>query len=131
MKIFIKIVQGDGCMIDIQDTATILDIKKQIQNDMKVPVSQQTLVLVGKTLIDDKPLTFYPTIKDGTKLNLVIKKPEALNVAMTRFLQKYYSEAQSKRICDEFMKDFEQKVGSLSLDDLERIATSYLNDESG
>lgn len=104
MKIFIKIVQGDGCMIDIQDTATILDIKKQIQNDMKVPVSQQTLVLVGKTLIDDKPLTFYPTIKDGTKLNLVIKKPEALNVVMTRFLQKYYSESQSKRICDEFMK---------------------------
>lgn len=104
MKVYIKILQGDGCMVDIQDSSTILDIKKQVQTSMKIPIAQQTLLLVGKALVDDKPISFYPNIKEGTKLNLVVKKPDTLKVAMIKFLQKYYTEAQSQRICDEFMK---------------------------
>lgn len=130
MKIFIKVLRGDGCIMDVEKTTKIIDVKKQIEADLKVPVVQQTLVLLGKTLLDEKTIDFYPKIKDGTKLHLVIKKPESLNSVLGRFLRNYYSEEQTKLIMDQFMKDFQTKVNSLSLDDLERIATSYLSDES-
>ncbi|KRT83219.1 Ubiquitin [Oryctes borbonicus] len=130
MKIFIKVLRGDGCVMDVEKTTRIIDVKKQIEADLKVPVAQQTLVLLGKTLLDDKRIGFYPKIKDGTKLHLVIKKPESLNTILTRFLRNYYTEEQTKVVMDQFMKDFQAKVYSLSLDDLERIATSYLNDEN-
>ncbi|KAK9754712.1 Ubiquitin family [Popillia japonica] len=130
MKIFIKVLRGDGCTMDVEKTTKIIDIKKQIEGNLKVPVAQQTLVLLGKTLLDENTIGFYPKIKDGTKLHLVIKKPESLNAVLTRFLRSYYSEEQTKLIMDQFMKDFQTKVNSLSLDDLERIATSYLSDES-
>lgn len=106
MKVFIKILQGDGCTVEITEDSTVLDVKKQIQNDLKIPIPQQSLLLLGKALVDEKPISFYPNIKDGTKLNLVVKKPEALQVVLIRFLQKFYDENQSKRICDEFMKVF-------------------------
>lgn len=130
MKIFIKVLRGDGCIMEVEESTKILEVKQQIEQDLKVPVAQQTLVLMGKTLVDDKTIGFYPKIKDGTKLHLVIKKPESLQALLGRFLENYYAEDQCKLIIDEFMKDFEAKVSSLSLDDLERIATSYLNEES-
>jgi len=130
MKIFVKVLQGDGCMLDVNENMKILDVKKQIELDLKVPVAQQTLVLFGRTLADEQTIAFYPKIKDGTKVHLVIRKPESLDEILGRFLQKYYSEIQTKAILEEFMKDFHAKVQSLSLDDLERIATSYLNDEN-
>lgn len=129
MKIFIKVLRGDGCIMEVQESTKISEVKRQIEQDLKVPVAQQTLVLFGKTLVDDKTIGFYPKIKDGTKLHLVIKKPESLEVVLGRFLKNYYTDEQSKLILDEFMKDFDSKVASLSLDDLERIATSYLNEE--
>ena len=46
-----------------------------------------------------------------------------------KFLRQFYNESDSKKITDEFMKDFYRSVSSLSLDDLERLATSYLQDE--
>lgn len=106
MQILIKIVQGSGFMVDVDENTTVLELKKKIQLETQHSVDQQTLVLVGKTLLDEKPLSFYPNIKDGTKINLVIKKitKDTLNVALTKFLQKYYTETQSTKICDKFMK---------------------------
>lgn len=106
MQILIKIVQGNGFMIDVNESTTVLELKKKIEEETQHLVEQQTLVLIGKTLLDDKPLSFYPNIKDGTKINLIIKKPnkETLNQALTKFLQKYYTESQSMKICDKFMK---------------------------
>ncbi|KAK5641271.1 hypothetical protein RI129_009818 [Pyrocoelia pectoralis] len=130
MKIFIKVLQGDGCIIEVTENMKILDVKKQIENHLKVPLSQQTLVLLGRTLADDQTIGSYPKIKDGTKVHLVIKKPESLEEVLGRFLHKYYSEKHTKLIVEEFMKDFHNKVKTLSLDDLERLAISYLNDEN-
>lgn len=130
MKIFIKVLRGDGCIMDVEETTKISEVKKQIETELKVPISQQTLVLLGKTLVDDKTIGFYPKIRDGTKLHLVVKKPESLKVILGRFLRTHYTEEQCNLILDEFMRDFYAKVDSLSLDDLERIATSYLNDEN-
>lgn len=106
MQIFIKIVQGSGFTLEVQPDMTVLELKRQIEQRTQHLVEQQTLVLVGKTLLDDKALSFYPSIKEGTKINLVIKKinKESLNIVLTKFLQKYYTESQSTKICDKFMK---------------------------
>lgn len=130
MKIFIKNLRGDVCVMEVKNDTKISDIKKRLENDMKVPISQQTLVLNGKILHDDKTIGFYPRIKEGSKLYVAIRKPELLDVALDKFLRQYYSEAQTKTIVDYFMKDFQEQVASLSLDDLERIAISDLHYDS-
>lgn len=109
-------------MVDVQETTTITDLKTKIEADLNIPVGQQTLVLFGKPLQDDKTVGFYPNLKDGTKLYVAVKKPDTLNAALTRFLRQYYSEQQCTLIVEEFMRDFQSKVKNLSLDDLERIA---------
>ncbi|CAG2063447.1 unnamed protein product, partial [Timema podura] len=86
------------------------------------------------TEADDKKISDYP-IKEGSRLHLIVKKEDSsskstkLGRTMFSFLNQYYSEADSKRILDEFMKNFEVSISNLSLDDLERIATSYLKEE--
>lgn len=116
--------------MDVTEHTKIEDIKKKVETDLKVPISQQTLVLHGKILHDDKTIGFYPKIKEGTKLYVAVRKPEPLNVALERILRQYYNEVQTKQIVDYFMKDFHDQVASLSLDDLERIAISDLHDEN-
>ncbi|KAL3273363.1 hypothetical protein HHI36_014811 [Cryptolaemus montrouzieri] len=122
MKIIVKCLKGGNCLADVEESTTIAELKKKIESDINIPAPQQTLVLFGKTLQDDKPISFYPKIKDGTKLYVAVKKPETLNTVLTKFLHQYYTEDQSKIIVDEFMRNFHTKVENLSLDDLERIA---------
>lgn len=130
MKIYIKNLRGEMCPMEVQDTTKISEVKKKVESDMKVPISQQTLVLNGKILHDDKTIGYYPKIKEGTKLYVAIRKPEPLSVALERILKQYYNEAQTNQIIDYFMKDFQEQVSSLSLDDLERIAISDLHNEN-
>lgn len=130
MKVFIKVLRGDGCVLDVQENMKILDVKNLIQQELKVPLSQQVLLLMGKTLTDDQTIGSYNKIKEGSKIHLVIKKADNLQDVLSRFLLRYYNEKQTKMILSEFMKDFHEKVQNLSLDDLERIATTYLSDEN-
>lgn len=44
--------------------------------NLGIPVQEQKLLLVGRTLADDQTVAAYPTIKDGSKINVVVKKPE-------------------------------------------------------
>ncbi|KAJ8953547.1 hypothetical protein NQ318_002967 [Aromia moschata] len=128
MKVTVKSLKGGSSLIDITEKTTILEVKKLVEKDIKIPAAQQTLVLLGKTLQDDKCVQDYPKIKDGTKLFVAIKKQESLNTVLNRFLKKYYSDDQCKLIVDEFMRNFHSKVESLSLDDLERIAKSEIGE---
>lgn len=127
MKISVKNLRGETCTVEVQEQTNILEVKKTVEKQMRVPVSQQTLVLNGKILHDDKPISFYPKIKDGTKLYVAVRKPDPLDVALERHLRQYYSEEQTKRIVEHFMKEFHEQVANLSLDDLERIAISDLH----
>ncbi|KAJ8929565.1 hypothetical protein NQ314_017729 [Rhamnusium bicolor] len=128
MKITVKSLKGGSSIVEITEKTSILDVKKLVEKDIKIPASQQTLVLFGKTLQDDKCVEDYPKIKDGTKVYVAIKKPESLNAVLIKFLRKYYSDDQCKLIVDEFMRNFQSKVDSLSLDDLERIAKSEIGE---
>lgn len=77
---------------------------------------------MGHTLKDDKPLSAYPNIKDGTKINLFVKKEERLRGVICRQFRKYYSDQVSERLTKEFIKDFEKKLAAFSLEDIERLS---------
>lgn len=104
-----------------------MELKKEIAKALSVPVPRQKILLVGRALVDDKTLSSYPTIKNGTKLTVVIKEPEALKDVMQKIFKKFYSETQSDVLAKEFMVDFEKRLEQLSLDDIERMATYFLD----
>lgn len=95
-------------------------------------------------VLDENPLSFYPGIKDGSKLNLVIKKAEEgsseskpeqksgihlLRDEVSRVLRHYYTVSETESIVNELVKDLKNKVNNLSYDDLERLATALLQDQ--
>lgn len=98
-----------------------------------------------KYVSDENPLSFYPGIKDGSKLNLlVIKKAEEgssetkpqqksgvhlLRDEISRVLRHYYTVSETESIVNELIKDLKNKVNNLSYDDLERLATALLQDQ--
>ncbi|XP_019546798.1 ubiquitin-like protein 4A-B [Aedes albopictus] len=126
MKLIIKILKGDEYVVEATEESTIMDIKQDLERKSMIPVEHQKLLLVGKTLSDEKTIASYGNIKDGTKLTLVVKKPDPLREVIFRQFKKYLQEEQSQRLTNEFMKDFDSKVQQLSLDDLEKIASDIL-----
>lgn len=106
---------------------TILDIKHKVEQALNIPVAYQKLLCVGRTLVDDKTLTSYgPNIKAGCKLTLVVKEPETLREIMQKLFKRFYSEEQSDELTKGLMTELEKRIGQLSLDDMERLATHYL-----
>lgn len=153
----------------------MLELKHKVSNLLGIDVPHQRLLLTGKTLAgkdvykaylalciymylatnivhlmlyvsDENPLSFYPGIKDGSKLNLlVIKKAEEgsseaktlqqksgtqlLRDEVSRVLRHYYTVSETESIVNELIKDLKNKVNNLSYDDLERLATALLQDQ--
>ncbi|XP_065095661.1 ubiquitin-like protein 4A [Ochlerotatus camptorhynchus] len=126
MQLTIKILKGDEYVVETSEESTILAIKQDLERKSMIPVEHQKLLLVGKTLSDEKTVGSYGNIKDGTKLTLVVKKPDPLREVIFRQFKKYLQEEQSQRLTNEFMKDFDGKIQQLSLDDLEKIASDIL-----
>lgn len=87
---------------------------------------RQKILSVGRTLVDDKAITSYNTIKNGAKLTVVIKEPEPLKDVMQKIFKKFYTEEQSEALTKDFMLDFSKRMDQLSLDDIERLATYFL-----
>lgn len=112
--------------LQVAETTTVLNLKKEISKLLNVPVPRQKILFVGRTLADDKPLNAYATIKNGSKLTVVIKEPEPLKDVMWKIFKKFYSDEQSEAMAKEFMIDFEKRMDQLSLDDIERMATYFL-----
>lgn len=139
MKVTVKILQGKQCVVDILPSETVLELKHKVSALLGIDVPQQKLLLTGKTLDDHNPLSFYPGIKDGSKLNLIIKKsypvPEVLKsmhllkTEMTRVLRRYYTESESELIADDIIEDLKSKVENCSYDDFERLATALMQDQ--
>ena len=68
---------------------------------------------------DEKYLVDYPSIKDGTKLNLIVKKivdgdgeqdTTLLREATYKFLRNFYPESTSLKIVEEFIKVKNQSI---------------------
>ncbi|XP_046400658.1 ubiquitin-like protein 4A [Ischnura elegans] len=145
MKINVKVLQGQECTLEVSEETKVLDLKKMVEKELKVSPGHQKLLYLGKPLSDSNALKEY-SIKDGAKMNLIIKKVEdsnsvaakevppvipvtSLQEAVTTFLRKYYNESDSKRVLNEFMTEFDRSLAALSLDDIERLAATCMLDE--
>uniref|UniRef100_A0A2M4CK31 Putative stephensi ubiquitin n=1 Tax=Anopheles darlingi TaxID=43151 RepID=A0A2M4CK31_ANODA len=126
MKLTIKILKGEEYIVEITPDSTILQIKEEIEKKSTIPVEYQKLLLIGKALSDEKTVASYGNITDGTKLTLVVKKPDPLRDVVYRHFKRFLQEEQSQQLTAKFMDDFEHKLRLLSLDDLEKIATEML-----
>lgn len=99
---------------------------------MQIPVEEQKLLLLGRTLVDEQTVQSYPTIKDGTKLNLVVKKPEGLHeVSVKHFKKMGMNESEATNAANRLIKIVQDKFNKLSWDDIDRLSLDCLLDETG
>lgn len=99
---------------------------------LKIPREEQRLLVSGRTLADQNTVETYPAIKDGSKLNLIIKKPEGLYEVCIKYFKKTgMSEAEATNSAARFLKIVDDKFDKLSWDDIERLSMDCLLDESG
>lgn len=131
MKITVKSLQGQEATLDVTSDTSVMDLKGMIGSNLSIPVKQQQIIFAGNCLSDGK-ISDY-SVKEGSILHILIRKEEpettVLRDSTYRFLRQYYNERDSKKVVELFMKRFNQSMTTLSLDDLERIATSFLQDE--
>ncbi|CAL5432623.1 unnamed protein product [Camellia sinensis] len=67
MKLQIKIPQAGTCtQLDIYSSFSVSNIKDMIHDNMGVPSNRQTLVYSGRSLNDDKALSFYDIPRNST-----------------------------------------------------------------
>ena len=72
MKIHIKSLSDKVTTLDVQDTDTILNIKKNIQQKENIHYARQKLLFNGNELTDNKTLIDY-NIKNESTLQLILK----------------------------------------------------------
>lgn len=57
----------------------------------------------------------------------MVKEGEPLKDVMLKLFKRYYPEEQAVNMNRTFITDFERKLNEMSLDDIERMATYFLN----
>lgn len=109
-----------------------MEIKNQISEQLGIGVDEQKLLLLGRTLTDDQTVESYPSIKEGTKLNLVVKKPESLyDAALKYFKQGGMTEADAVASSTRLLKVVQEKFDRMSWDDIDKLCYDAMLDESG
>ncbi|CAH2249156.1 ubiquitin-like protein 4A-A [Pararge aegeria] len=132
MNITIKQLQGGECALEVFPTTKILDIKQQIATKLKIPILEQKLLLLGRALNDEQTVQSYPSIKNGTKLNLVVKKPDGIIEAATKYFKSGgITETEARAKAHIFVKTLEDNFAKLSWDDIERLSIDCMLDENG
>ncbi|CAN8018386.1 unnamed protein product [Ixodes persulcatus] len=130
MFISVKILQGQECTIEVSASSSISAVKQLVAQELQIPVDQQRLVFRGKTLSDGLSLEDY-NIEEGNRLHLfVLKTAEDAALAwdqMRKFLLSQFSPEDAEKVLEEYKKDFSRAAASLSLDDIERLASAGLD----
>lgn len=108
-------------------------MKRKIAEQFKIPVEEQKLLLLGRTLVDEQTVEAYPSIKEGTKLNLVVKKPDTLMEASVKYFKKMYgmTETEATIAANRLVKIVQEKLSKLSWDDIDRLSLACMLDENG
>lgn len=118
--------------LQVSPATSISEIKLRVAEKLGIPVEEQKLLLLGRTLSDEQTVESYPSIKEGTKLNLVVKKPEGLFEASVKYFKSIgMNDTQAVSTGHELLKVLEEKIHQLSWDDLERLCYDILLEESG
>ncbi|XP_069604374.1 ubiquitin-like protein 4A [Ranitomeya imitator] len=133
MQLTVKALKGKETSVQVSESDTILAVKRQVEDKLQVPVSQQRLLFRGKALSDEHSLSFY-SIGAGARLNLMVKERSSLEVggntvwkSLAVILGKHFSPTDAERVLEYVQKDYERSLSLLSLDDIERLATRILH----
>ncbi|XP_059175847.1 ubiquitin-like protein 4A [Physella acuta] len=147
MHLTVKILNGEECTLAASPSSLVSDVKEQVEALLSIPVADQKLLFKGKALQDTKPLRDYG-VEDSGKIILVVKRPVTKSSDTTKtlspqnihpaeperpvweklrvFLQRHFRDRDVEAVLQEFKKEFERNLSSLSLDDIERLATTKL-----
>ncbi|CAH1265037.1 ubiquitin-like protein 4A [Branchiostoma lanceolatum] len=140
MFITVKILQGRECCIEVADADSVMSVKQLVARELDVPVDQQRLVFRGKTLSDSQCLGDY-NIGPDAKVHLMVRKVEKQQSSTDstdrkdttilwdetkKLLLKHFSPQDADKVMQNFRREFESTIASVSLDDLERMATANL-----
>lgn len=149
MIVSVKLLQGGECSLEVSESDLVSRLKELVERELKVPSEQQRLLFKGKPLMDELQLSDY-SIPHNARLNLVLKATERGAVAPTLapesptaaapaegdstfwellplILAKHFSPSDAHKVLQQFKKDYDWTLKSLSLDDVERIATHLLH----
>ncbi|XP_059098473.1 ubiquitin-like protein 4A [Tigriopus californicus] len=150
MRLVVKVLNpGSSSSEDISVEAEAVEFVEALKTkleqklQLKPKENQLKLVFKGKTLQDGNSIGHYQLV-DGSKLHLMLKKvsssdpqtvsvtePPAsktapgisLDVALQKALRKHFaSDQDTKKVVQQFKKEFNESLSALSLDDIERIA---------
>lgn len=109
-----------------------MEIKNQISAQLGIGIEEQKLLLLGRTLADDQTVESYASIKEGTKLNLVVKKPETLyDAALKYFKECGMTDAEAASSSNRLLKVVQEKIDRMSWDDIDKLCHDAMLDECG
>lgn len=138
MYISVKKLNGQEVRLEVSDNDEIALLKREISTKLRIPVAQQRLVFKGKTLADASRLRDH-RIVDGSKLHLSVKQettvgniedPNEFNTQLRIFLKRHLNTQDTEKVMAKFKEQFKTWISSLSLDDIERLATIHMKEAS-
>ncbi|XP_074608892.1 ubiquitin-like protein 4A isoform X1 [Acropora palmata] len=138
MFISVKKLNGQEVRLEVSDNDEIALLKREISTKLRIPVAQQRLVFKGKTLADASRLRDH-RIVDGSKLHLSVKQettvgniedPNEFNTQLRIFLKRHLNTQDTEKVMAKFKEQFKTWISSLSLDDIERLATIHMKEAS-
>eukprot|EP01087_Luapelamoeba_hula_P018956 TRINITY_DN61_c0_g1_i2.p1 TRINITY_DN61_c0_g1~~TRINITY_DN61_c0_g1_i2.p1 ORF type:complete len:321 (-),score=99.22 TRINITY_DN61_c0_g1_i2:112-1074(-) len=74
MKLTIKTLQQQQFSLEVDEEATVADVKQKIEAEQNHPISWQKLIFAGKILVDSAKVNTY-SIKETDFLVLMVRKP--------------------------------------------------------
>ncbi|CAH3182978.1 unnamed protein product [Porites evermanni] len=138
MQISVKKLNGQEIRLEVSENDPISLVKNLVSEKLGIPAVQQRLVFKGKTLADSSHLHEYQIV-DGSKIHLSIKKlgdgassdtDNDFFGLLRNFLRSHFSAQDTERVMSKFKEDFKSWIWSLSLDDVERLASIHIKESS-
>lgn len=128
MQIVIKQIHGAEILIDIKPDTTVLDVRKALANKLKAKMSTLTLLLLGKKMANDAVIESIPNMVDGTKIYLIVKKPDTFKEAAYSYFKQHIgmSEEESRRAAVDICQYVQQMIYRMSWDEVNMFCLNAL-----